>query len=200
VPVSESFAGRNQGTTVADAMALGARLAARARDDERRFTVTFAVAFGCPFEGPVAAERVLALATEMRAEGVEEIVLADTIGVAVPSDVSALVADVAALGAVTGVHLHNTRNTGYANAVAAVQAGATVLDAAVGGTGGCPFAPNATGNVATEDLAYLLHGMGYTTGLRLDELIATAHWLGEQLGQDVPGLVQRAGDFVPQPL
>jgi isopropylmalate/homocitrate/citramalate synthase len=200
VPVSESFSARNQGTTPRDAMKLAGKLAGRARADGRRLTVTLAVAFGCPFEGPMSRAHVFSLAAELAGEGIEEIVLADTIGVAVPSQVGRLVGAIATLGTVVGIHLHNTRNTGYANAVAAIDAGASVIDAAIGGTGGCPFAPRATGNIATEDLAYMLGGMGHHTGLELDGLISAAHWLGEQLGQELPGLVQRAGDFVPAPL
>jgi len=117
--------------------------------------------------------------------------------VGVPSQVRDLVARVARLGVPVGVHLHNTRNTGYANALAALDAGATVFDASVGGIGGCPFAPRATGNVATEDLVYLLHGEGVETGIDLDALIDVARWLGEQLGRELEGLVHKAGAFAP---
>jgi hydroxymethylglutaryl-CoA lyase/(R)-citramalyl-CoA lyase len=200
VAASESFSARNQGTTVRDAMRLAEKLSERARADRRRLTVTLAVAFGCPFEGAMSRAHVFSLAAELANQGIEEIVLADTIGVAVPTQVGQLVRAVDTLASVVGIHLHNTRNTGYANVVAAIDAGATVIDAAVGGTGGCPFAPRATGNIATEDLTYMLEGMGHATGLQLEALISTSHWLGEQLGQELPGLLQRAGDFVPEPL
>jgi hydroxymethylglutaryl-CoA lyase/(R)-citramalyl-CoA lyase len=115
----------------------------------------------------------------------------------VPSQVETLVAGVAALGVPVGCHFHNTRNTGFANAVAAIASGATVLDASLGGTGGCPFAPRATGNIATEDLVYLLHGMGHETGIDLEALIGHAAWLGEQLGKELPGQLHKAGTFAP---
>jgi hydroxymethylglutaryl-CoA lyase/(R)-citramalyl-CoA lyase len=134
----------------------------------------------------------------MVAAGAGEISLADTIGVATPTQVGRLVGDVAALGVPVGVHLHDTRNTAIANAWSALQAGATVVDAATGGTGGCPFAPNATGNLATEDLLYLLEAEGLRTGIDLDAVIATAHWLGERLGRDLPGRVSHAGRFRAQ--
>jgi isopropylmalate/homocitrate/citramalate synthase len=196
-PVTEEFCARNQNTTLADALALSERLAGRAHDDGVRITVTLSAAFGCPFEGRVEARHVLYLAERVAASGPDEIVLADTIGVGVPSQVTTLVAGVLGLGAAVGCHFHNTRNTGYANAAAAVEAGATVLDASLGGTGGCPFAPRATGNIATEDLVYLLHGMGHETGVDLDALIADAAWLGEQLGKELPGQLHRAGTFAP---
>jgi isopropylmalate/homocitrate/citramalate synthase len=127
----------------------------------------------------------------------DEIVLADTIGVGVPSQVHKLVGSVSEYGITVGCHFHDTRNTGIANAAAAVEAGATVLDASVGGTGGCPFAPKATGNIATEDLVYLLHGMGHKTGIDLEALIECAAWLAGQLGKELPGQVHKAGSFEP---
>jgi isopropylmalate/homocitrate/citramalate synthase len=127
--------------------------------------------------------------------GPDEILLADTIGTGVPTQVTELVGGVRALGAKVGCHFHNTRNTGYANALAAVEAGVTLLDASIGGTGGCPFAPRATGNIATEDLVYMLQGMGIETGIELAALLETAEWLAAQLGKDLPGLTYKAGDF-----
>jgi (R)-citramalyl-CoA lyase len=121
--------------------------------------------------------------------------LADTIGVGVPNQVRNLVEGVAAQGITVGCHFHDTRNTGIANAAAAVESGATVLDASVGGTGGCPFAPRATGNIATEDLVYLLHNMDYETGIDLDTLIDVANWLAQQLDKELPGRLHKAGDF-----
>ena len=149
-------------------------------------TVTISVAFGCPFEGRVDPGAVAELATRFAAA---EVVLADTIGVATPSQVRALVERTRA----QGFHGHNTRNTGYANALAALEAGANVLDASIGGLGGCPYAPRATGNIATEDLVYLLEGEGIATGIDLDALIAVSQWLEEVLGRRLEGYVYRAG-------
>jgi len=196
-PVTATFAKRNQNTTVADATELAGRLTERARLDGVRVSVTLSVAFGCPFEGRVEPAHVLDLAGKVAASGPDEIVLADTIGVGVPSQVRELVGGVLGHGITVGCHFHDTRNTGIANAAAAVEAGATVLDASVGGTGGCPFAPRATGNIATEDLVYLLHGMGYETGIDLGELIGVAGWLARRLGKELPGQVYKAGDFEP---
>jgi (R)-citramalyl-CoA lyase len=196
-PVTETFARRNQNTTVADATELSARLVERARLDGVRVSITLSAAFGCPFEGRVEPEVVLDLAERVGAAKPDEIVLADTIGVGVPSQVRELVGGALNSGITVGCHFHDTRNTGIANAVAAVEAGATVLDASVGGTGGCPFAPKATGNIATEDLVYLLHGMGHETGIDLEALIECAQWLAEQLGKELPGQVHKAGNFEP---
>ena len=195
-PVTETFAKRNQNTTVADATQLAARLVERARLDGVRVSITLSAAFGDPFEGIVEPEHVLDIAGTVARSVPDEIVLADTIGVGVPSQVRKLVEGVAAHGITVGCHFHDTRNTGIANAAAAVESGATVLDASVGGTGGCPFAPRATGNIATEDLVYLLHGMGYETGIDLDALIEVAAWLARQLDKELPGQVYKAGNFV----
>jgi isopropylmalate/homocitrate/citramalate synthase len=195
-PVTETFAQRNQNTTVADATQLAARLVERARLDGVRVSITLSAAFGDPFEGRVEPGHVLRIAGSVAASGPDEIVLADTIGVGVPNQVRTLVEGVAAQGITVACHFHDTRNTGIANAVAAIESGATVLDASVGGTGGCPFAPRATGNVATEDLVYLLHNMGYETGIDLDALIDVAAWLAQQLDKELPGQVHKAGNFV----
>ena len=195
-PVTETFAERNQNTTVADATLLAARLVERARLDGVRVSITLSTAFGDPFEGRVEPGHVLEIAASVAASGPDEIVLADTIGVGVPSQVRDLVEGVAAHGITVGCHFHDTRNTGIANAAAAVESGVTVLDASVGGTGGCPFAPRATGNIATEDLVYLLHNMGYTTGIDLDALIEVATWLARQLDKELPGQLHKAGNFV----
>ncbi|HEX2729004.1 MAG TPA: hydroxymethylglutaryl-CoA lyase [Rubrobacteraceae bacterium] len=196
-PVTETFAKRNQNTTVEDATKLAGRLVERARLDGVRVSITLSAAFGCPFEGRVEPGHVLRLAARVAEAQPDEVVLADTIGVGVPTQVSELVEGVAALGVTTGCHFHDTRNTGIANAVAAIESGATVLDASVGGTGGCPFAPRATGNISTEDLVYILHGMGHETGIDLVKLIEVAAWLSEQLGKELPGQVYRAGVFEP---
>ena len=194
---TESFNERNAGASVEDSLAAGARIVERAHADGRRATVTISVAFGCPFEGAVDPERVLGLAARVAGAGADEIVFADTIGVAVPRQVRGLVSRGAELGKPVGIHLHNTRSTGFANAYAALEAGATVFDASVGGLGGCPYAPRATGNVATEDLVYLLHGEGVETGIDLDALIGVAAWLEGVIGRELPGQVYRAGTFAP---
>ena len=197
VPLSETFAEKNQGTTVEAATQVGIELAERAKADRIGYAVTLSVAFGCPYDGKIEASRVLSAAEHLAAGGVEEIMLADTIGVGVPTQVRELVTETLGLGLTVGVHFHNTRNTGYANAVAAVESGATIFDASTGGLGGCPFTPNATGNIATEDLVYLLEGMGIETGVNLEALCEVSRWLAEQMGAALPGLTYKAGGFAP---
>jgi isopropylmalate/homocitrate/citramalate synthase len=194
-PVTDTFAERNQGTTVEAAIATAGEITSRARADGVGVSVTLAASFGCPFEGRVPASRVLGVAEGVQTFGPDELVLADTIGVGVPTQVTELVAGTLALGAGVGCHFHNTRNTGFANALAALEAGVSLLDAAVGGTGGCPFAPRAAGNIATDDLVYMLEGMGIDTGVRLDTLLKTAAWLAEQLECELPGMTYKAGPF-----
>jgi isopropylmalate/homocitrate/citramalate synthase len=155
-------------------------------------TVIVSVAFGCPFEGRVDPEQVAALCERLSAD---ELVLADTIGVATPTQVKRLVERVSIRTGDVGVHLHNTRNTGYVNALAALEAGATIFDASVGGLGGCPFAPKATGNIATEDLVYLFEGEGVETGIDLDALVSVSEWLESLLGRRLEGYVYRAGPW-----
>jgi hydroxymethylglutaryl-CoA lyase/(R)-citramalyl-CoA lyase len=195
VAASETLNQRNQNASVEESLADVAGIIERAHGDGRRVVVIVAASFGCPFEGAVAPTRVLHVAERAVAAGADELVLADTIGVGVPRQVRTLVSGARALGVPVGVHLHDTRGTGLANAYAAVEAGVNYFDASVGGVGGCPFAPGATGNIATEDLVYLLHGEGLSTGIDLDALIEVAHWLGERLGHPIPGRLQRAGDF-----
>jgi hydroxymethylglutaryl-CoA lyase/(R)-citramalyl-CoA lyase len=192
---TDEFGRRNQNATTEEGLSTALALVARARSERMPITVTLSVAFGCPFEGPVPPERVLNIVEHLMAVPPDEICLADTIGVAVPSQVKELVGGSMRLGATVGAHFHNTRNTGYANAVAALEEGAVALDASVGGAGGCPFAPKATGNIATEDLVYLLRGLGVATGIDLDMLIETSRWLAGQLGKELPGMLARAGDF-----
>ena len=194
--VTDEFNQRNAGASAEEGLAVARRLAERARADGVRTSVTLSVAFGCPFTGPVEPSRVLSFAERVVEAGVDELLLADTIGVGTPRRVRELTARVFTLGApAVGGHFHNTRNTGYANAVAALEAGATVLDASVGGLGGCPFAPRATGNIATEDLVFLLARDGVETGVDLDALIRVAEWLEGVLGRTLPGQVYRAGAF-----
>jgi hydroxymethylglutaryl-CoA lyase len=161
--------------------------------------VTLSVAFGCPFAGEVPMDRLRAVVEAVAETGVAEVAIADTIGVAVPRDVAARVA---ATGALIGdlrlrAHFHNTRNTGYANALAAAEAGVEVLDASLGGIGGCPFAPRATGNIATEDLVFALHRSGFDTGVDLDGAIEASNWLAGILARTLPAYLPRAGTFPP---
>ena len=195
--VTESFNERNQSATVEESIVTARRIAARARGDGVRCAVTLSVAFGCPFEGEVDPDRVVEIAEQVSEVEPDAVILADTIGVASPSAVRSLTARVAALGRPVGGHFHNTRNGGYANALAALEAGAVVLDASVGGLGGCPFAPNATGNIATEDLVYLLEREGVQTDVDLDRVIATTQWLAGVLGRRLEGQLYRAGRFPP---
>jgi isopropylmalate/homocitrate/citramalate synthase len=187
---TETFNRRNANASLEEAVE---RVSGILAASERPTTVTISCAWGCPFEGPVAPDRVLELAEQL--DDADELVLADTIGVATPGRVALLVAQARSLGRPVGGHFHNTRNTGFANAWAALEAGAAVLDASVGGLGGCPFAPRATGNVATEDLVYLLEGEGVETGVDLDALLDVSRWLEELLGRELPGQVYRAGPF-----
>ena len=187
---TETFNRRNGNASLDEALARVKKIVA---DADRPTTVTISVAFGCPFEGRVDEDDVWRIASTLTETGAGEIVLADTIGVATPKQVRSLIGRVATLGKPIGGHFHNTRNTGYANAVAALDAGASVLDASIGGLGGCPFAPRATGNIATEDLVYLLEGDGVETGVDLDRLVEISRWLEELLGRERPGQVYRAG-------
>ena len=197
---TDSFANANQGQTAEESVAIAARIVDFARSEGRPAQVTIAASFGCPFEGDVDPARVVEFARRIADAGPVEVALADTIGVAVPRQVGELVGRVrdAIGGLPVRVHLHNTRNTGIANAWAAVEAGATTLDASLGGIGGCPFAPAATGNIATEDLIYMLDRSGVATGYDLARTIDAAHRLASEMGRPLPGLVSRAGIFPPQ--
>jgi isopropylmalate/homocitrate/citramalate synthase len=194
---SPTFNEKNQGTTVEDSVQSAERIVARAHEDGIRATVTIGTSFGCPFEGAIDPQRVLELAARLVAADADEIVFADTVGVGVPRQIRHLVSEGVKLGKPVGVHLHNTRSTGFANAYEAIASGASVLDSSIGGIGGCPFAPRATGNIATEDLVYMLHGEGMETGIDLDELIGVAQWLEGVLGRQLEGQVYRAGSFAP---
>jgi hydroxymethylglutaryl-CoA lyase/(R)-citramalyl-CoA lyase len=183
---TESFSQRNANQSVEEAQAAAERVLERS---QLPVTLTISVAFGCPFEGRVDPGVVAGIAERFSRA---EIVLADTIGVATPRQVRELVERTRA----PGVHFHNTRNSGYANAIAALEAGATLFDASCGGLGGCPYAPRATGNIATEDLVYLFTGDGVETGVDLDALVATSEWLEGVLGRRLEGQVYRAGAWV----
>jgi len=196
---TETFNQRNQNVSVEESLEAAERIVARAHEDGLRATVTVGAAFGCPFEGKVDPGTPLGLAERLVTAGADEIVFADTIGVGVPRQVRELVEQALTFagGRPVGLHLHNTRNTGIANALVGVESGATVLDASVGGIGGCPFAPKATGNICTEDLVYMLHGEGIDTGVDLDALISVAEWLESVLERQLDGQVYRAGTFAP---
>jgi hydroxymethylglutaryl-CoA lyase len=196
--VSDTFSTRNQNVTTEEAMRAAADVVAAARDHGLFTTITLSAAFGCPFEGEVDPARVAALARRCADSGAQELCLGDTIGAGVPSqvvDLTARTRDQVGDQPALRFHFHNTRNTGYANACAALAEGVSVLDSSAGGIGGCPFAPSATGNIATDDLVHLLERMGHPTGIDLAALLPTAGFLSEQLGHDVPALVPRAGPF-----
>ena len=197
---SDTFADRNQGQTSRQSADMAADVVRFARGEGRRAQVTIGASFGCPFEGEVSPDHVVEIAKRIADAGPVEIALADTIGVAVPQQVFELVGRVReAIGSIpVRVHLHNTRGTGIANAWAAIEAGAATLDSSVGGIGGCPFAPNATGNIATEDLLYMLERSTVVTGYDLSMTIETAKWLSDVMGAPLPALVSRAGPF-PNP-
>lgn len=198
VVASETFNVRNQGVPIAETLRQIGEAPTAARDAGLKLGVTIGAAFGCPFEGEVSEDQVVRIAAELASFGVEEIALADTIGVGDPLTVERRFSAIRAVapGVRLRGHFHNTRNTGLANAFAAWRAGAESLDASIGGIGGCPFAPAATGNIPTEDLAYMLSRMGVETGYDLESLIVSAHWLGGVLGAErLPGMVSRAGGF-----
>lgn len=196
---TDRFAMANQGQTSAESVAVAQAIIAQARSAGLKGQVTIGAAFGCPFEGEVAEDRVVEMATMLAEAAPVEIALADTIGVADPAHVSRLVARVAATIAPlpVRVHFHNTRGTGIANVWAAVEAGATTVDGALGGLGGCPFAPGAAGNVASEDVVYMLERSGVATGIDLGTLIAANNWLADVMGRSLPGMVATAPSFPP---
>ena len=187
---TEEFNRRNGNASLAEALERVRTILARA---DVPTTVTISCAWGCPFEGEVDPGVVADLCEQL--DGADELVLADTIGVATPRPTRRLVERVSILGKPVGAHLHNTRNTGYACAWAALDAGATILDASVGGLGGCPFSPNATGNVATEDLVWQLERDGVPTGIDLEALIGVSRWLAELLGRQLDGQLYRAASW-----
>ncbi|HMD72758.1 MAG TPA: hydroxymethylglutaryl-CoA lyase [Steroidobacteraceae bacterium] len=197
VVASDTFNRRNQGVSTQESIDAWLRIAPAARSAGIRAHVTIAAAFGCPYEGDVDARRVVEIAEQCAIGEPSELAIADTIGVGVPTQVTDLISRLRErLPAMPlRAHFHNTRNTGLANAYAAVMAGVATLDASIGGIGGCPFAPAATGNIATEDLRYMLGRMGIETGVSIDELIATSRWLEKQLGAPVPGMLMKAGNF-----
>ena len=194
---TDRFAMANQGQTSDESVAVAQSLIALARSAGKTGQATIAASFGCPFEGEVAEDRIIAMAIALAEADPVEVALADTIGVGDPAKVTRLVIRVreAVAPIPVRVHFHNTRGTGLANVWAAVLAGASTIDASLGGLGGCPFAPGATGNVATEDVAYMLARSGIVTGLDLDALIDASRWLGTIMARKMPGMVGHAGGF-----
>ncbi len=197
IAVTESFSQRNQGCSIEEGIAAWLEISAQARAAGIRAQITLSTAFGCPFEGEVPVERVIELAERVAAGAPDEIAVADTIGVAVPTQVTTMIRELRRVlpDVRLRAHFHNTRNTGLANAYAAVEAGVRTLDASCGGIGGCPFAPAATGNIPTEDLVYMLNRMGCDTGIDLPLLIDTSRWLQTTLQHAVPGMLVKAGPF-----
>jgi hydroxymethylglutaryl-CoA lyase len=194
---TDSFAMANQGQTSAESVAVASDIIKRANAADLTAQATIAASFGCPFEGEVAEDRVLEIAKRLADAWPVEIALADTIGVANPAHVARLVGRVreAVSPLPVRVHFHNTRNTGLANVWAAVLAGATTVDASLGGLGGCPFAPGAAGNVPSEDVVYMLERAGIDTGMDLEKLIEASNWLSGIMGRKLPGMVAQSPPF-----
>ena len=197
VVASDTYNRKNQGCSTSDSVSAWQEISAKAKSAGLRPNVMISSAFGCPYEGEVKVERVIELAKQLVDAGPAELGIADSIGVAVPDQVSELLGRVKeVIGDVPlRCHFHNTRNTGLANAQAAVVAGVTYLDASIGGIGGCPFAPAATGNIPTDDLLYMLDRSGVETGVSLEKIIDVSRWLEEELGRSVPALLPKAGGF-----
>jgi hydroxymethylglutaryl-CoA lyase len=194
---TDRFGLKNQGAGIKQSIATCKELVPLAKAAGVGVQITLSVAFGCPYEGEVSTERVLEIAKQLAELAPRELALADTIGAAVPRQVQHLFEHVRAFAPALPLrgHFHNTRNTALANVIAAYSAGVRIFDSSVGGIGGCPFAPKASGNVATEDVVYMLERSGIATGLDLQQLIATAHWLEQRLEHSLPGMVSRAGSF-----
>lgn len=201
VVASDTFGMKNQGQTIAEGIEVAREIIREAKAAGMRAQVTVSAAFGCPFEGDVPVSRVIDIAKRVAEAGPFEIAFADTIGSGVPSQVRDIFG--AAREAMPQMplrgHFHNTRNTGLANAYAAIEAGVTVLDSSIGGLGGCPYAPNATGNIPTDDLLFMLDRMGITTGVDLDKIIETSLWLEGKLGKATPAMLPKAGKFTGKP-
>ncbi|GAA3727041.1 hydroxymethylglutaryl-CoA lyase [Spinactinospora alkalitolerans] len=197
IPATDVFCRRNQGCTAEEMLAAYDDIAKAAHAAGMPVSATISTAFGCPFEGETPPQRVADIARRAADSGAVEIAIADTIGVGVPGQVADLVERVRAVAGGAGLrcHFHNTRNTGYANALTAHEHGVTVLDSSIGGFGGCPFAPAATGNIATEDLLYMLHRSGVRTGVDMRGIAAAGTWLGSRLDKEPPALLGRAGGF-----
>ena len=194
---TDSYNRKNQGVDIDQSVSAWNAISKRAKQNGLRANVMISSAFGCPYEGEVEVERIVELAKRVTEADPAELGIADSIGVAVPNQVTELLGRVrAVIGDLPlRCHFHNTRNTGLANAQAAVESGVTYLDASIGGIGGCPFAPAATGNIPTDDLLYMLDRSGIETGVSLDEIIEISRWLEQELGRGVPSLLPKAGVF-----
>ncbi len=194
---SDAFAIANQGQTSAESIAVASAIVTHAKASGKSAQITISAAFGCPFDGEVAEKHITEMAAKLAESGPAEIALADTIGVGNPAQTARLVKAVKAIihPLPVRVHFHNTRGTGLANVWAAIEAGATIVDASIGGLGGCPFAPGAAGNVASEDVVYMLERAGVGTGMDLGRLIETSHWLSGIMGKSLPAMVSKAGRF-----
>ncbi len=197
---TDTFSQRNQGAPVSRSIEIWQAIAQRCRAAGVRCNVLIAAAFGCPFEGEVSSQRVLDLAEQLLQTPPDCFGVADSIGVGVPSQIKTVIGGLTELVGELPIrcHLHDTRNTGIANALAAIEAGASMIDASTGGIGGCPFAPAATGNIATEDLLYALDRSGVSTGVDIQAILSAGQWLAEQLGHPMPSALSRAGIFPPQ--
>ena len=198
VVATDTFCGKNQGMTTQQSIAVAQDLVAMSREAGIASTITIGAAFGCPFEGEVSIERIKEVVARVIDTGPDELALADTIGVAVPRDIANRIGfarEYAPLSMPLRLHLHDTRHTAIANAVAGLAAGVETLDASIGGMGGCPFAPKATGNVATEDLLYLFDRMNVETGINFDHVLETSAWLEDRLNKKLPGALLSAGSF-----
>lgn len=202
VVASDTYNQKNQGVPTRDSIDAWLKIAKRAKDNGKIANVMISSAFGCPYEGEIEPKRIVEIARAVMEAGPHELGIADSIGVAVPAqiaDVAGMLRDALGDAIPLRFHLHNTRNTGLANAQAAVDAGAASIDASIGGIGGCPFAPAATGNIATDDLVYLLSRSGIETGVSLQKVIAASDWLEQQLGRSVPAMLPKAGPFPAVP-
>jgi len=197
VVTTDTYNQKNQGVPSSESVKAWQAISRRAKAEGRRANVMVSAAFGCPYEGEVSIDRVLELAEQLLESEPAELGIADSIGVAVPAQVTELLGRVMELTGDLPIrcHFHNTRNTGLANAQAAVDAGVTFLDASIGGIGGCPFAPAATGNIPTDDLVYMLDRSGIETGVSLEKIIDTSRWLEAELGRSVPAMLPKAGMF-----
>lgn len=197
VVASDTYNRKNQGVGTDESVAAWRAIAKRAKDNGLEANVMISAAFGCPYEGEVAVERVVELAGQVVEAGPAELGIADSIGVAVPAQVTEVLGRVKEVAGDLPLrcHFHNTRNTGLANAQAAVEAGVRYLDASIGGIGGCPFAPAATGNIPTDDLLYMLDRSGIETGVSLEKIIDASRWLEQELGRGVPAMLPKAGMF-----
>lgn len=205
IVASETLNEKNFKCSVSDSLKAFEQVAVISREAGVAFGVIIGASFGCPYEGQVSSEQVLKIALRLVELGADEVMLADTTGMAMPNQVEYLCSEVIKAvdkqrpGVRIGVHLHNTRNTGYANAYAAYRAGIRIFDASLGGIGGCPFSPNALGNIATEDLVHMFNGMGVETGINLAELVAGAKWLESQLGKQMPAMIGKAEPIYSKP-